>query len=547
MSMLPNSFRARLALLFGGLTFLVGVPFYLYLEHLLSAQLLHERGQAIHAKARSVAIVLAENLRERQREIDLLAQTPLYRRTPFSSPEITRSLHALQRAYPHYSWLGVADAGGAVKAATGGLLLGAKVKARPWFIEGLKGSFTGDLHEAVLLASLLPRNAGEEPPRFIDFAAPVISDGGRVLGVLGAHADWRWVSDAISVIAPQEAGQPEDIYIVSVDGSIIYPDLQGDPPTLPARLAANGGYTLGHWGGSGPYLSAMVLLPSHPSVTELGWKVIVRQPESLALASLHALQERLIILGVAVALVLMVLTYAVASFTSRNLEKVARFARDIENGADPAAISLKAGTSEVRLLLDALRSMAGKLLDSQHELERKVIERTAELAEVNNELRRLARRDALTGLYNRFAANETLEKEFKRMQRTEIGYAVLLIDIDHFKRVNDTYGHEVGDLALQGVAAILRTTLRTTDFVARFGGEEFLALLPATGLNDALAVAEKVRTAVATIPAPGSGSATISIGVAVAEKQHADESEAVLLADKNLYAAKEGGRNRVVG
>lgn len=159
----------------------------------------------------------------------------------------------------------------------------------------------------------------------------------------------------------------------------------------------------------------------------------------------------------------------------------------------------------------------------------------------------LSLRDPLTGLANRRQFQAVLEREIDRVTRSGEAALLLMLDIDHFKRVNDTYGHEVGDLALQGVAAILRTTLRTTDFVARFGGEEFLALLPATGLNDALAVAEKVRTAVATIPAPGSGSATISIGVAVAEKQHADESEAVLLADKNLYAAKEGGRNRVVG
>jgi len=548
MTILPRSFRTRLALLFGGLTLLVGGPVYFYIEHVLTTELVLERSKAMHALANSVAAVIADNLRERQREIDLLAQTPLYRRAPLNSPDIARNLQGLQASYPQYSWVGVADTAGKVQSATGGLLVGASVKARPWFVAGLQGSFTGDLHEAVLLAKMLPRAEGLGPPRFIDFAAPVLDDAGQVRGVLGAHADWAWVADVIAVIVPESHRMRDaDIYILSSDGQIIHPDLADTEPHMPPRQLMQQGHVLAQWADGVRYLSAMVPVPGQGVAKELGWKVVIRLPEKVALASLHALQARLLAFGIAVAIAFMLLSYLLASFLSRNIEQVAGYARAIENGGDLAAIRLRAGTSEVHSLLDALRSMAGKLLASQHELERKVEERTAELAQANEELRRLARRDALTGLHNRFAANETLESEFRRMQRSGVGYAVLLVDIDYFKRVNDTYGHEVGDLALQGVAAILRSTLRATDFVARFGGEEFLALLPATGLNDALAVAEKVRLAVATIPAPGSGSATISIGVAVAEKHHANENEAIQLADKNLYAAKDGGRNRVVG
>lgn len=548
MSLLPHSFRTRLALFFGGLTLLVGGSLYFYIEQVLTTQLVLERGKAMHAQASAVAAVIADNLRERQREIDLLAQTPLYRRSPLSSPDIARNLQSLQSSYPQYSWVGVADAEGKVLAATGGLLVGGNVKARPWFVAGLQGSFTGDLHEAVLLAKLLPRAEGLGPPRFIDFAAPIRDDAGGVRGVLGAHADWKWVADVIGVIVPENHRVAQtDIYILSADGRIIHPDLGDAQPKLPAQLSTQQGHALSHWEDGVRYLSAMVAVPGIGPAEVLGWRVVIRQPEAVALASLHALQQHLIIFGIAAALIFMALTFAIATLMSRNLEKVASYAREIEQGGDPAQITLYSTTSEVRHLFNALRSMAAKLLDSQHDLERKVDERTAELAEANEELRRIARRDGLTGLYNRFAANEALLSEFQRMQRTGVAYAILLMDIDYFKRVNDTYGHEVGDLALQGVAAILHGTVRVTDFVARYGGEEFLVILPATGLQDAIAVAEKVRAAVAAIPAPGSGSATISIGVAMADKQQASECEAVALADQNLYRAKEGGRNRVVG
>lgn len=546
--MLPDSFRSRLALLFGGLALLIGGPVYFYIEHVLSEQLVVERGKAIHSLATSVAAVLAENLRERQREIDLLAQSPLYRRSDLSSQDLTRSLERLQAYFPRYSWLGVADADGTVRAATGNLLVGVSVKQRPWFNAALRGSFTGDLHEAVLLAKLLPSDPGAGPPRFVDFAAPIYQPDGKLRGVLGAHANWAWVGDVIKVIVPPANGQAREIFIVDRDGKVIYPDQGEHSIRIPETLSDSRPFTLGHWDDSTRYLSSLVPVPAKAPAEQLQWRVLIRQPEAVALASLHAIQERLVFFGLLAAGALMVLTYGLASLLSLNLEKLAGFARDIEHGADPAAFSLPVSTtSEVQHLFDALRSMAGKLLNSQHALERTVSERTAELEKANQELRRLARRDALTGLHNRFAANEVLQAEFRRMQRSGIHYAVLLIDIDYFKRVNDTYGHEVGDLMLQGVAAILLGNLRATDFVARFGGEEFLALLPATGPHEAIQVAEKVRVAIASIPAPGAGSATVSIGVAVADMADSDETLVVLRADEHLYRAKEGGRNRVVG
>lgn len=191
------------------------------------------------------------------------------------------------------------------------------------------------------------------------------------------------------------------------------------------------------------------------------------------------------------------------------------------------------------------RAMEAQIRDLNVNLESTVLERTAELAFANEALGRLARSDALTELPNRLAANERLHSEFVRMRRSDATYAVLMIDLDFFKRVNDSHGHAIGDRVLQRVGRILRSTLRESDFVARFGGEEFLALLPETELAAATQVAEKIRHAVEASPDPTAGIITLSIGVAIAHAEQASEDVAVLEADNALYFAKSQGRNQI--
>lgn len=175
--------------------------------------------------------------------------------------------------------------------------------------------------------------------------------------------------------------------------------------------------------------------------------------------------------------------------------------------------------------------------------------------EANNmlKLQSLSRTDALTALFNRGYWQSLLEQEFARCRRYDGTSSVILLDIDHFKSVNDRFGHPVGDKAIQNIAEQMRETFRETDLLGRFGGEEFAVLLPNTSLDDATRVAQRLREQVEKNPIDytvdgksGQLAITISLGVATFDERLADAAQWLERADKALYQAKESGRNRVL-
>jgi diguanylate cyclase (GGDEF)-like protein len=172
------------------------------------------------------------------------------------------------------------------------------------------------------------------------------------------------------------------------------------------------------------------------------------------------------------------------------------------------------------------------------------------------QMEQLSLTDPLTGLGNRRAFEATLRKEWERARRSGRPVAVLAIDIDHFKRYNDGYGHLAGDQCLVRVSTAMRTALRAIDTLGRFGGEEFVALLPESEAARALEAAERVRAAVEALALPHAATpgaamsavVTVSIGAAAAlPADRADPGELLAAADEALYRAKAGGRNRCVG
>ena len=167
-----------------------------------------------------------------------------------------------------------------------------------------------------------------------------------------------------------------------------------------------------------------------------------------------------------------------------------------------------------------------------------------EVRQQNEALQVLATLDPLTGCLNRRAFFERFEVEFNRARRYRHNLACIMTDIDHFKRINDEHGHQVGDEVLAKISEVLRATLRDTDVICRYGGEEFCLILTETGDKGAFATAERIREAVSAEPIMDIA-VTISLGVASLENAAANPSELLGFADKALYQAKNSGRNRV--
>jgi len=185
-----------------------------------------------------------------------------------------------------------------------------------------------------------------------------------------------------------------------------------------------------------------------------------------------------------------------------------------------------------------------RLLNYQQELEQQVAQRTEELTEKTQQLQIVANQDPLTQLSNRRKFNESLAHEFLRFQRHRKPFSIIMIDIDHFKSINDKFGHDTGDKVLVRFAEVLSEYCRCTDTVARWGGEEFIALSIETDLNQALLQAKKIIQAIRSTDFPAVGKITASLGVCC--NLHHDTAESIINhADKALHKAKHNGRDRI--
>ena len=199
----------------------------------------------------------------------------------------------------------------------------------------------------------------------------------------------------------------------------------------------------------------------------------------------------------------------------------------------------------VSQLHDRSGRASGRLVTLQDITDRKRAEQA--LVEARDALQHQATHDLLTGIFNRRAILDVLSRELARARRQHMGLAIGICDIDHFKKINDTYGHPVGDEVLCGVVRIMKSNLRQYDTLGRFGGEEFLVVTPGVKENDAITVYKRLLTGVAEnslATKSGNVSVTVSIGVKVLTGEEEME-ELLKAADDALYDAKSGGRNRV--
>jgi diguanylate cyclase (GGDEF)-like protein len=299
----------------------------------------------------------------------------------------------------------------------------------------------------------------------------------------------------------------------------------------------------------------------------------VRLGTATAEVDLGYLDERIqtmtqrIVLGSALMSAFGALCLSVLMSTSvmRPIEQLSRTALRVSRGDLTARVPARQGKDELVVLAHVFNEMVQAIQGQTAQLETEVKNRTEQLSNTNQELARantklaeaneqlelLANTDPLTALANRRSFQETLNFELRRSKRTHSPLSVLMIDVDHFKVYNDANGHPAGDQVLVQIAKILKETLRNTDVVSRYGGEEFTILLPDPAAEPAKAVAQKLRDTVRAYPFPGAGESqpegrvTISIGVATAPEDGDTTISIVIAADRALYVAKGLGRDQV--
>ncbi|MDP7401671.1 MAG: diguanylate cyclase, partial [Phycisphaerales bacterium] len=329
------------------------------------------------------------------------------------------------------------------------------------------------------------------------------------------------------------------------------------------------------WARAGPGLgetlalvaARLLILVSMPIISGLRWGTIVAE------TSLNGLDGRVRQnqYGVLLAFLVFATATAFLIWVMLNrmvfvpLEGFAETSRALRDGDFRARAKVPDTHDELALLGRTLNEMAEQVQNNASVLEAKVASRTRELqianeairkanqdlAQAVDELENLARTDGLTQLTNHRTFHEQLATEIRRSERSKAPLTLLMIDVDHFKKYNDTHGHPAGDAVLKQVAFILKENLRTTDLVARYGGEEFAILLIDTPLSFAAKVAAKLRNTIRRTEFSGatesqpSGRVTISVGMAGWPMHGKNPTALMEAADKALYEAKHAGRDQV--
>jgi diguanylate cyclase (GGDEF)-like protein len=290
---------------------------------------------------------------------------------------------------------------------------------------------------------------------------------------------------------------------------------------------------------------------AHRPLAVAGWGVVVAESLEVAFAPVFSVVTRVFVIDLAIILAFSFLAYEITAKIVQPLEALSEGARDISRGELEIEIADTGTHDEIGLLTRTFNDMARRLRRNRDEIEQQHQQLRAqneELQRANEVLEQLSITDGLTKLHNHRYFQEALTREIKRVSRSGEPLAILLVDIDDFKALNDRYGHAHGDTLLVRIARVINESVRESDILARYGGEEFVVLATGTDLEGAMFLAEKVRTAVAetVFVAPETldpARVTVSIGVA---EFAGDRRRFFDAADRALYRAKGAGKNCVM-
>ncbi|OKP91762.1 diguanylate cyclase [Paenibacillus helianthi] len=498
-------------------------------------------GSSLAAEAYQMSEKLDHFMWSRTGEVEVLSKLNAFQ-VPVDKKEADGLLNQLKSSLPVFTWVGFLDSKGNVLSSTDNILLSQNISQRPVFQEGSKGTYIGDVHDAVLLSKLLPNPSGEAL-QFVDISVPVHTGEGLVTGVLAAHLSWEWSREVEkSIVTPlKERLKDVEVFVVSQKNDTILlgpKELVGkkmtDETLQKARTGANSWTVESYGRDNESYLTGYAYGDGYQNYPGLGWSVIIRQPADVAFASVHQLKRNIAYSGLVAAVLFAVMGWFVAGWIVRPLNNITKTADLLSTGAKveiPASTRFK----DVAVLSESLRNLVNHLTKTENKL---------------SYMSDMALHDNLTGLPNRTALDEFLAHAVSKAKQNRSTLSFLYLDLDGFKKVNDTLGHATGDALLQEVAFRLLDCTRDNEIVARLGGDEFVVILHTSAtkpMQEAEIVASRIISKI-NLPIIIQGEnihVGCSVGAAVWSPDGADTVETLRLADEALYISKRSGKNRI--
>ncbi len=361
----------------------------------------------------------------------------------------------------------------------------------------------------------------------LPMGAPIFSTvDSRFLGAMAGKMGVQPIQELLETFAPGDGGR---VFLATSAGIFIASSgtrAQGGWDAEALRpLAAQEGEPVGYTDPEGRAATGVLR-----ALPRLGWVIVAEIPQAEAFAEVRRLRNVTLLIMLALLVGVGGIAYLLGRLIVRPLRTLTRGVATVAGGDLGVDLPVSGG-GEVGYLTQVFNDMVKRLREGREELER------------------LSITDGLTGLYNRRHLLHILETEAGRSERSGRPFAVLMIDVDHFKKFNDTYGHLAGDEVLIRLARIIRETIRDVDFAARYGGEEFIVMLTETNTAGAVEVAERMRARLAQERfGDPKKPQTVTLSIGAAEYPlHGEHFEAVIdAADGCLYRAKRGGRDRVM-
>ncbi|WNS78713.1 sensor domain-containing diguanylate cyclase [Domibacillus sp. DTU_2020_1001157_1_SI_ALB_TIR_016] len=499
----------------------------------------NEVGESLGETSFELADKMDHYMWSRFNEIEVLSILKALREGDTAETQLL--LDQLKVQIPSFTWVGVTDKKGIVQAATNEILKGKSISERPVYEEAIEHPFIGDVHDAVLLAKLLP-NPTNEPLQFVDISVPIMDDKGVFKGVLASHLSWAWASEIKESLKSsiQKENKNQEIFIVSPRNNTVILGPKSfigkslNLESIKRAQAKKDGWILEEWPDGKQYLTGFALGDGYEDYPGLGWIILVRESEESAFASVKDLKIYILLLGALMAVIFAVLGWFLAGILAKPLHNISQAADQLLLGRR-VEIPVYKGIKDVEILSLSLSNLLHNLSKTESEL---------------GHMATLAHHDKLTGLPNRIGLDQYINQIVKGTDQ-ETGnqtYTFLYLDLDGFKKVNDSLGHHSGDLLLELVSGRLKSNIGES-FISRLGGDEFLVVLNTSMCNPIEKGKQVGETIVKLLREPFSIEKTkvqigCSVGASVWPSHERDIFKVIRLADQALYMSKKRGKNQ---